>query len=96
MHTHLSFFTKDVLKASSVFSLFKPLQADKILDWSKLKQIADILKCFQNEKYVQYRVENIVRKGEIACDKQFLLFSQCFPHIYIFSASNVDFCVVIG
>ena len=23
-------------------------------------------------------VENIVRKGEIACDKQFLLFSQCF------------------
>ena len=22
-------------------------------------------------------VENIVRKGEIACDKQFLLFSQC-------------------
>ena len=24
-------------------------------------------------------VENIVRKGEIACNKQFLLFSQCFP-----------------
>ena len=24
-------------------------------------------------------VENIVRKGEIACSKQFLLFSQCFP-----------------
>ena len=23
-------------------------------------------------------VENIVRKGEIACTKQFLLFSQCF------------------
>ena len=23
-------------------------------------------------------VENIVRKGEIACNKQFLLFSQCF------------------
>ena len=21
-----------------------------------------------------------MRKGEIACDKQFLLFSQCFPH----------------
>ena len=29
-----------------------------------------------------YRVENITRKGEIACDKQFLLFSQCF-HSYI-------------
>ena len=28
-----------------------------------------------------YRVENIVRKGEIACYKQFLLFSQCFPQV---------------
>ena len=28
-----------------------PLPDDKILDWSKLKQIADdILKCIQNEK----------------------------------------------
>ena len=25
-----------------------------------------------------YSFENIVRKGEIACNKQFLLFSQCF------------------
>ena len=25
-------------------------------------------------------MENIVRKGEIACIKQFLLFSQCFLH----------------
>ena len=24
-------------------------------------------------------MENIVRKEEIACNKQFLLFSQCFP-----------------
>ena len=24
-------------------------------------------------------VENIVRKGEIACNYQFLIFSQCFP-----------------
>ena len=31
-------------------------------------------------------VENIVRKGEIACYKQFLLFSQCFLQLYIFSA----------
>ena len=29
-------------------------------------------------KEVPYRVENFVRKGEIACYKQFLLFSQCF------------------
>ena len=40
-------------------------------------------------------VENIVRKGEIACNKQFLLFSQCFlPYMalifFIFNAlSNV-------
>ena len=26
-----------------------------------------------------------MRKGEIACYKQFLLFSQCFPQRYIFS-----------
>ena len=24
-----------------------------------------------------------MRKGEIACYKQFLLFSQCFPQLYI-------------
>ena len=25
----------------------------------------------------------MVRKGDIACYKRFLLFSQCFPHLYI-------------
>ena len=45
------------------------------------------------EKKVPDRVENIVRKGEIACNKQFLLFSQCFPQIYLyFSASNAEIC----
>ena len=29
-----------------------------------------------------------MRKGEIACYKQFLLFSQCFSQLYIFSASK--------
>ena len=33
-------------------------------------------------------VENIVRKAEIACSKQFLLFSQCFQQSYICSASK--------
>ena len=33
---------------------------------------------------VPYRVENIMRKGEIACYKQFLLFSHCFLHSYIY------------
>ena len=30
----------------------------------------------------------MVRKGEITCYKQFLLFSQCFPQLYIFSESK--------
>ena len=37
---------------------------------------------------VPCRVENIVRKGEIACYKQFLLFSHCFPQLYNFSVSK--------
>ena len=66
-----------------------PLPDNKILDWSKLNSVADnILKRIYNEKQVPYRVENIVRKGEIACYKQFLLFTQCFPQQYIFSASK--------
>ena len=66
------------------------LPNNKILDWSKLKQIADdILKCIENEKKkVAYRIENIGRKRETACYKQFLLFSQSFPQLYIFSASK--------
>ena len=39
-------------------------------------------------KSVPYRVENIVGKGEIAFYKQFLLFSQCFPQLYVFSESK--------
>ena len=35
-----------------------------------------------------YRVENIVRKEEIACYEQFLIFSQCFPQLYILTASK--------
>ena len=33
---------------------------------------------FDALKYIT--VENIVRKGELACNKQFLLLSQCFLH----------------
>ena len=50
--------------------LLNPLPDDNFLDWSKLKQIADdIFKCIYNQNEVPYRVENIVRKGEIACSK---------------------------
>ena len=39
-------------------------------------------------------VENIVRKGEVACYKQFLLFRQCFPQLYTVSlvCQNVALC----
>ena len=37
-------------------------------------------------------MENIVRKGEIACHKQFLLFSQHFSQQYIFSVLNAALC----
>ena len=65
---------------------FNLLPDDKTLDWSKLKQIAnDILKCIQNEKEGPYKIENTVRKGEIACNKQFFpFFSQCFPQLYMY------------
>ena len=68
---------------------FDPSPDDKILDWSKLKQIADDISMnIWIENTVPYRVENIVRKGKIACYKQVLLFLQYFPQLYIYSASN--------
>ena len=33
-----------------------------------------------------------MRKGEIACYKQFLLSSQCFPQLYISEHQNVALC----
>ena len=44
-------------------------------------------------------VENIVRKGESACKKQFLLFSQCFlPYMVLilhFKCSNLDLSKIL-
>ena len=40
------------------------------------------------KKKVPCRVGNILRKGEIACLKQFLLFLQRFPQLYIYSVSK--------
>ena len=52
-----------------------PLTDNKIVDWTKSKQIADnILKCIYNKAYAPYSVENM-RKGEIACHKQLYIFS---------------------
>ena len=38
------------------------------------------------------RVENNVKKGEIACYKQFLFFSQCFLQLHVFIASKCGLC----
>ena len=43
-------------------------------------------------KWSAIREENIVRKEEIACCKQFLLFSQCFPQLYIWVCQNAALC----
>ena len=46
---------------------------------SKLKDFADdIFKFHENERKLSKQVENTVGKREIARDKQFLLFPQCF------------------
>ena len=51
----------------------------KILDWSKLKELADDnFYLVQIMIYVFDRVENIVGKGENAGYQHFLLFPQCF------------------
>ena len=51
--------------------IHNPSPDDKILGRSKLKQIADDILNEKKKKKVPYRVENIVRKGEMACYKQF-------------------------
>ena len=65
----------------SVYGMEKvnPLPDDKILDWSKLKQIADDNFEFDvNRRKFSQLVENTLGKGEIARYEQFLLFPQCF------------------
>ena len=58
---------------------FNSLPDDKILDSSKLKEVADDnFKFHENERKLTKWVENTVGKGEIACYGQFLLFPQCF------------------
>ena len=49
------------------------------LDSSKLKEVADDkFKSDENGRKFSKWVENIVGKGEIARNQQFLLFPQCF------------------
>ena len=59
--------------------LFNPLPNDKILDWSKFKELADDkINVTEKVKLVLGRVENIVGKAENAGYQQFVLFLKCF------------------
>ena len=61
----------------------------KILDLSKLKEFADdILKFDENGRKFSKQVENTVRKGEIACYQQFVIFPQCFQKTSIADTKN--------
>ena len=71
------------INLSFKFTLFKKKWFnDKILDSSKLKDIADDnFKFDENSRKLSKRVENTVGKGEIARYEQFLLFPQCFHKV---------------
>ena len=62
-----------------------PFPIRQNLDYSELKEFADDNFRFdENGRKFFKRVQNTVRKGEIAHYEQFLLFTQCFrlvPHI---------------
>ena len=68
----------------------KSLPRDKILDWSKLKAFADDkIKVTENLKFVLWRVENIVGKGENAGYQRFLFFPLCFLQASFSGVSKV-------
>ena len=66
-----------------------PITRRQILDSSKLKEFADEnFKFDKNGRKLSKRVENTVGKGEIARNKQFLLFPQCFQKLCFPGASK--------
>ena len=75
---------------SKVELSFNPLPDNKILDPSKLKEIADDnFKFDENCGKLSKRVENTVGKREIARYEQFLIFPQCFQRACFPGASKV-------
>ena len=61
------------------YNCFNPLQNDEILDWSKLKALADnSLNVIPMMINVPICVESILGNGENAVHQHFLLFPECF------------------
>ena len=76
---------------------FNPLPDNKILDWSKLKALADDkINVVQKLKFVEGRVENIVGKGENAGYQHFLLSPQCFQESFKLGVVKSRDCMVKG
>ena len=69
--------------------MYQPITRRQILDSSKLKEFADDnFKFDENGSKLSKQVENIVGKGEIARNEQFLLFPQCFQKACFLGASK--------
>ena len=77
MHVlEVSYYFKNTPSITSTININIPW---KILDSSKLKELADEnVKFGENCRKFLKQVENTVGKGEIARHEQFLLFPQCF------------------
>ena len=74
-------FAAELAAAVQVSFCINPLPDDKILDWSKLKELADDNFIFDiNGRKFSKQVENTGEKGEIAHYEQFFLFPQCFQN----------------
>ena len=70
-------------------TLSKPITRRQILDSSKLKDFADDnFKFEENGRKLFILVENIMGKGEIDRNNQFLLFPQCFQKACFQGASK--------
>ena len=69
-------------KVGIVWQRVYSLPNDKILDWSKLTAFADDKKILTEQlKFVSWRVEKIMGKGEKAGYQHFLIFPQCFKRL---------------
>ena len=74
----ISVIDREMLSQRQI-SIGIPFPKRQTLDSSKLKELADHnFKFDENDRKFSKQEENTVGKEEIACYKQFLLFSQCF------------------